>query len=252
VTLRTVSTPLDPILLTEWRTFIGIAVGVDYTNMVAGVQAEFQFLLDEAYEWVDKTYGHQEWAQREWRLGATTISAPSTANGTFLLPIDCRHPILFQESENGTGATSNIVTKRQWMAAGANQTAHPWTDQLYPYYFFDGMDDSEPSQAQWRRVPTPSATIAAFTALGRGYFDIMGTTGNALYQSVPAAVRPEIRHHLKATFYALRSEYDKVGPEMQMRDDAVKATMVNDAPGGSETVIYPGPPNEFTREMSGP
>ena len=252
MTLRTVATPLDQILLTEWRTSLGVWLGVDYTNMSTAVQAEFQMLVDEAHEWVDKTYGHQEWAQRAWSVGAGNISAPSTSDGTFLLPLDCRHPIMFQESESGTGTTGKIVTKRQWMQAGANNTTHPWDREATPYYFLDGMDNSNPPQVQWKRAPIPSSAITAFTALGRGYYDLMGTTGNAVYQSLPPSIRPELRHHLKMTLYAMRSEYDKVGPEMALRDDAVKATMVNDAPGGSETLIRPEPSQEWFDELSGP
>ncbi len=252
MTLRTVSTPFAPKLLTEWRTWLGTVTGVDYTNLDSAIQTEFQDLVDEAHEWVDKTYGHQAWTMREWSVGGSTISAPSTTDGTFLLPADCRHPIMFQESETGVGTTGIITTKAAWMQAGAGFTAHPWDNQSHPYYFLDGMDDSEPAQAQWRRVPTPSSSASAFTALGRGYMDIMGTSGNASYQGIPAAIKPELKHHLKMTWFASRGEYDKVTPEAALRDDAVRATQINDAPGGSETLIRPEAPQEFFDEMAGP
>jgi hypothetical protein len=50
----------------------------------------------------------------------------------------------------------------------------------------------------------------------------------------------------------MRSEYERVGPEIQLRDDAVRATMVNEPSSGAEVSIRPEPADDFFTEMSGP
>jgi hypothetical protein len=250
--LRAVTTALDSLTLTEWRNTLATWFGVAYADLDSDVQTELNRLIDEAHDWVSKIYGHERWSRRVWTVGGSDFTAPSTSTGLFDLPADCRQIISIQESEDGTGAEGKFTNYESWMQAGAGTTAHPWDNQSAPYYFFKAMSDANPPVETWQRVPTPATAATAMTILGRPYFTLLGTTGDTQYTELPPQVVPELRHHLRAQWFAFRMEYEKVGIEIQLRDDAVRATQVNSAPSGAEVGIATRPSAVFDDEMSGP
>ncbi len=250
--LRDVTTALDALTLTEWRDTICSWLGQEYSGLSTTSQAELNRLINEAHDWVSKTYGHQSWAQRVWTIGGSDFSAPSTSTGQFDLPHDIRHVMAIQESEAGTGATGRITSMSNWMSAGADLVSHPWTSQSTPYYFFRAMSDANPPVEIWQRTPIPTSTIAAMTIVGRPYFTLLGSSGDTQYTEIPPQHVPELRHHLRAQFAAFEQDYAKVTIEMQLRDDAVRATQINDAPFGAEGALMPQPPEEFYRELRMP
>lgn len=247
--LRDTSSALAPETLARWRQTIGSWCGVDYDNMDTAAQTELNRLIDEAHDWVSSNHGHQTWAQRVWTVGGSDFTAPSTSTGLFTLPSDCRHIVSLQESEDGTGAAGQITTMVDWMAAGAGETSHPWDNQNTPRYFFKAMSDANPPVETWQRQPIPSSAITAMTIVGRPFFEPLGTSGSSQYPGIPPQYTPQLRHHLRAQWAAFTQEYEKVGIETQLRDDAVRSVQINDAPFGAEQPMSLEPPIEFEQEL---
>ena len=249
MSLRGVTATLDPRTLTEWRNAICTKFGVAYASLSTAIQTELNRMIDETHDWVSKKYGHEPWARRVWTLSGTDFTAPSTTTGLFTLPVDCRHIMKIQESETGTGAVGRMTKMEYWMAAGEDLAAHPWSNQSQPYYFFKAMSDDNPPAQTWQRVPTPSSTFTTMTIIGRGLFDLLGTSGSSQYTEMPPDRTAEAWHYLAARWYSFREEYDKAAIEMQLAEKAIVDTMINDAPDGAEVQIRPAPPAEFFDEM---
>ena len=247
--LRAVTAALDPLTLAEWRDRVCFWIGVTYTNLSDIAKTELNRLIDEVHDWVSKEYGHEPWARRVWTIGGSDFSSPSTSDGIFTLPADCRHIIRIQESENGTGVVGNITKMEAWMSVGAGATAHPWNLQDQSFYFFKAMSNDNPPVQTWQRVPTPTTALSAMTILGRGYFTLLTGTGDGSYTEIPAQLVPEMSHHAKALWASYRGDYQKTSAEMSLRNDAVRSTQINDAPDGAEVLIEPQPPQEFFDEM---
>jgi hypothetical protein len=249
VALRAVTTELDQRTQSQWRDHVCEWNGISYSTLKTAAQTEVNRIINECMFRVLQRHGHEPWGRRVWTIGGSDFSSPSTSNGTFELPADLYHIIAMQESENGTGAIARITRMEEWMKAGDGTTSHPWNDQSDPFYFYKAMSDDNPPVQTWQRVPTPSSALTAMTIVGRGYPTLLGTTGDTQYSEIPAAYVAEIRHDARSMWAAFRQDYDVAAQEIQLREDALRMTQINDAPDGAEVLIRPDSPQEFYDEM---
>lgn len=244
MTLRTISTPLDPLTLTEWRDTVAGWCGVAYANIDSAAQTELNRYIEEAHDYISKRFGHEPWTMQEWSVSLASGTA------TFTLDAAVRTVMTITESNGTTTRVVQPATKREYLEAwGSGAQTHPWNSQTDPHYLFDGVDNSDPPVQQWKRVPTPD-TALTITVLGRPYFGLIASEN---YTHLPAGVTKELRHHIRAEWAAYKSDYDKAEREMRLAEHYISATQVNDIPeGGVEAARVVDTPDDFYREMGGP
>ena len=216
-------------------------MGVAYASLKTAAKTELDRYIDEAHDYISKRWAHEPWALREW-----TVSLAS-GTATFPLAVDVRHIELITESDGTNKRTTKIVTKADYHRAFDGGTAHPWDQQDDPRYFFDGMDDSNPPKQQWKRAPKPTAALT-LTVVGRPYFGMIGTD---TYTELPPSTVTELRHHLRMLWAAFRKDDEDMRREQALREDAIRASQVNDNPtGAAEVAIRPDMPAEAYNEMT--
>lgn len=244
--LRTTSTPLDQLTLTEWRNTIADWCGVSYANLSTSHQTELNRYIEEAHDYITKRMAHLPWAQR---VSAPTLSASST---TVSMPADFRTMLRITETESGSTTNAIVVTKLDWYEAWGTggRTTHPWAESsAVPRWYFDGMTSDNPPVAQWKRANTSTNAIT----LSFLYVPYFGLVSSDSYTELPAGAVPEIRHHIRGLWAAFRQEYEKANAEFALREQHIAASNVADnKDGAADWPLYVDAPSTFYLECEGP
>lgn len=235
--------PFDPLTLTEWRNTIATWVGVPYSSQNSSITTELDRMIDEAHDYISKRKGHDPWTQRE----ATFTLAASTATAS--LGYDVRTLIDIAESYSGNTQLATITTKRDYLLAWGKtpRASHPWDDQNKPYYYFDGMTSDNPPKQQWKRVPTPDATVSV-TYVYHPYFELLASGS---YAELPAHAVAEIRAYIKYRWQMEYGDQQKAMGYKSMLEDELRASSVaDDQYGASLHAIGIELPAQFQNEMN--
>jgi len=244
VTLRTIDTPFDPETNAELQAKIGTYLGTTWANLPTVLQTEYQRIIDASAEYLSKRFGHEPWMIHEEDLALAADTA------TLTLAAECRHVLTLIETYDGKTRTVQPTTKREWMLAwGTGADSHPWSTQTRPYWFFDGMDDSNPPLQQWKRVPTPDKAITG-TALYRPYLTLRGSSGDTQYSHIPANAAMAQEDYILARVEKQAKNFDKAGVHKQFMEDEISAIQVADNPEGAwETAREVEAPGWVGQEM---
>jgi len=246
MTLRTVTTALDPLTLTEWRSTLAAWIGETYSGLAATAKTELNRYIDEAHEYITERWGHEPWTQREASLSLASDVA------VLALAVDVRQVILITEVYNSDTRVADLTTKRDWMMAWGTGgfTSHPWSTQEEPHWFFDGMDDSNPPKQQWKRVPTPDAAVTG-TVLFHPYFTLLTGSGDAQYSELPPHAVAPLRETIRLKWARFTRDTEGIQLATQAREDELAAVDVADNPKeGHEGPITIDLPNVFKSEMT--
>ncbi len=242
MTLRAAATAIAPLTLTNWRDAICGWLGVAYADLGTVAVAEIDRYIDEAHEFISKELGHEPWTKRE----ASISLASGTA--TFLAAADVRQMIVIVETYAGDTRRVKPTTKEDYLAAwGEGSVAHPWATQKTPLYFLDGMSDANPPVQQWKRVPTPDASVTG-TILYRPYFDTLATGS---YSELPASCRSMIREKIRQSWALFTSDYEKASAHRSfLRDEIATHLKSDDTDGAWEAPREVELPDWASREMT--
>ncbi len=75
MTLRTITSPYNPLTQALMRGYIGTALGQLYASMDSVLQTEVDRIIDASAEYVTKRFGHEPWTMHE-------IASATLASGT--------------------------------------------------------------------------------------------------------------------------------------------------------------------------
>jgi len=247
MTLRTVTTPYDPQTTAEIQAAVATKIGRAYSGWDTVFQTEVNRIIDNSGEYITKRFGHEPWMLHELSLSL----AASTA--TLTLAAAARQVMTIVETYDGTTRLVTPTTKREYLLAwGAGATSHPWSQQSQPYWFLDGMDDSNPPLQQWKRVPTPDKAITA-TALVRPYLTLRSTTGDTQYTHLPAHAAAALMEYVYEKVLMFMGDYEQAAQHKRSMEDEIAANLIADAPEGAwETAREVGYPSWAHTEMGGP
>lgn len=242
MTLKSTSSPLDQMLLTEWRTQICGIKGIDYSSQPTAWQTLFDDIVNRAFEYVSQRMAHHPHGQQE-----TTLTVTAGADTTYSMPASMRHVVSIHEvATDGSILQVNYTEKRRYYEAPQGVAgSHPWSVSRNPYWFFDGLTSDQPPVQQWRRIGDDNAGATVYV-LYRPYFNILGTSGQDAYPYLPASENAILFHFINAELAAADKDYTAAQLHVGFMDRHIEAAEVNDR----ETVEAPrrlGGDDEFGR-----
>ena len=246
MTLLTVTSPYDPLTLTEIRNEIAVEIGLPYASWDPTLQTSINRVIDSSAEFVVKTMGYPEWAIHEESISLAANVAVLSLSAV------ARHVVTIQEVYDGVTRTVNPTTKKDYLEryGSAGGTSDPWNDQAAPKWFQDGRTGDAPPQIQLKRAPTPAKALTG-TALVRPLLTIRSTVADDTeYGHMPAEAQEMMMSYIKRKVALIRKDYEAAGAwggDMALEQRALEIAETTEGWEAPSTIDYP---NFVDREMT--
>lgn len=245
MTLKSTSSPLDQMLLTEWRTQVCGVKGIDYDSQATAWQTMFNDTVNRAFEYLSQRAAHHPWGQQE-----TTLTVLSGTDSLYSMPAAFRNIVsVYEVSADGTVlngvAFPGPEGKRSFFEAKGRNAG--WESSSTPRWFFDGLTSDQPPVQQWRRVGIANAGATAYV-LFHPYFNILSTSGQDAYPYLPAAESSALLHRILSQLAAAEKDWQGAQFHKGLMEDEIAALEIADR----QTVDAPlrmGTDPDFERQM---
>lgn len=247
--LKTTSTPLDPLTLTEWRDTIASWLGVAYASLSSSAQAELNRIVNEAHEKISQRAAHYPWGQRRTTIAVTgdNVGQDDDDNYQYLMPADFRRLLVISESSSGTRYRAKQAEYLDYLNAADGVATHPWAaDASNATWFFQGMSDAQPPRQTWVRVGGPATATAVVVYVP--YLALL-STGADSYTVLPAAEVAAIREEARYKWALFSKDYEAAAVHRQAREDEIASLEIGDRQTHDDPIPL-GLADSFRRELS--
>ena len=246
MTLRTITSPYDPLTLTEIRNEIAVMVSIPYASWDSTFQTSVNRVIDSSPEFVIKALGFPEWAIHEESISLSASVA------VLSLSAASRRLITVQETYDGVTRTVQAVKKKDYNEryGEAGATSDPWNDQDAPKWFQNGRTDDNPARIEIKRAPTPAKSLTGL-AFTRPYLTMSTTAADddTSFSHMPAEAQDMAMSFIKRKVNLIRQDYEAAGrwgEDMQLEQRVLE---VSEAREGWEAPRAVDAPDHVAREM---
>lgn len=209
---KAITTPYDAQTLAEWQARFGIWLGETWANLDSTLQTELGRYINEAHNYIERSYGDAEWSIHRASIAVTGDNAGTDDDGNYLykMPVAFRRLVVIREAgstEKKRARTSKLIN---YVNAWNDGTAtHPWAaDSRQSTWFFHSWSDDSPPRQQWVRIGGESSGVTAIVFF-RPFWGLLATGVEDEYPGIPADVQAELDAHMKARTAAFKGDMDK-------------------------------------------